>query len=55
VYYSLDLAALNDLRAAITDLLLPTDAAAATSQCSDCNPGPDARTSDHDRYVEDHE
>jgi ArsR family transcriptional regulator len=35
-YYSLDVEQLAALRAAITTLLTPTDAAAAASLCSDC-------------------
>lgn len=38
VYYSLDLAALAQLRAAVMGLLTPTDEAAAASVCSDCGP-----------------
>jgi ArsR family transcriptional regulator len=36
VYYSLDLDAIERLRAAVTDLLTPTDEAAAACLCSDC-------------------
>ena len=38
VYYSLDLGRLASLRAAITDLLTPTDAATTACLCSDCGP-----------------
>jgi ArsR family transcriptional regulator, arsenate/arsenite/antimonite-responsive transcriptional repressor len=38
VYYSLDLAVLEHLRTAVTDLLVPIDIAAAASRCSDCGP-----------------
>ncbi len=38
VYYSLDLDALERLRAAITGLLTPTDETAASCLCSDCGP-----------------
>jgi ArsR family transcriptional regulator len=38
VYYSLDLDALERLRAAVSDLLTPTDKTAATCLCSDCGP-----------------
>ena len=38
VYYSLDLDALEKLRAAVSDLLTPTDQTAATCLCSDCGP-----------------
>lgn len=38
VYYSLDLAALERLRAAVTSLLTPTDETAASCLCSDCGP-----------------
>lgn len=43
VYYSLDLDALERLRAAITGLLTPTDEAAASCLCSDCGPERGAR------------
>ena len=51
VYYSLDLAALQRLRDAVTSLLTPTDETAASCLCSDCGPerGPrsfDPRLSD---------
>lgn len=36
VFYSLDLERLAGLRAAIADLLTPTDAAATACACSDC-------------------
>jgi ArsR family transcriptional regulator len=36
VYYSLDLDALQRLRAAVTSLLTPTDETAAACLCSDC-------------------
>ncbi len=36
VYYSLDLDHLARVRAALTDLLAPTDTAAAACVCSDC-------------------
>ena len=38
VYYSLDLDALERLRAAVTVLLTPTDEAAAACLCSECGP-----------------
>jgi ArsR family transcriptional regulator len=38
VYYSLDLAALQRLRDAVTSLLTPTDETAASCLCSDCGP-----------------
>lgn len=38
VYYSLDLDALERLRAAVTDLLTPTDETATACVCSDCGP-----------------
>ena len=38
VYYSLDLEALERLRAAVTGLLTPADEAAASCLCSDCGP-----------------
>jgi ArsR family transcriptional regulator len=38
VYYSLDLDALEKLRAAVSDLLTPTDETAASCLCSDCGP-----------------
>ena len=38
VYYSLDLDALERLRAAVTVLLTPTDEAAASCLCSECGP-----------------
>jgi ArsR family transcriptional regulator len=38
VYYSLDLEALERLRAAVTSLLTPTDETAAACLCSDCGP-----------------
>lgn len=38
VYYSLDLDALERLRAAVTKLLTPTDESAAACLCSDCGP-----------------
>ena len=38
VYYSLDLERLAALRAAIADLLTPTDAATTACLCSDCGP-----------------
>jgi ArsR family transcriptional regulator len=38
VYYSLDLERLATLRAAIADLLTPTDSAATASLCSACGP-----------------
>jgi ArsR family transcriptional regulator len=38
VYYSLDLEALDRLRAAVTSLLTPTDETAASCLCSDCGP-----------------
>ena len=38
VYYSLDLEALERLRAAVTNLLTPTDEVAASCVCSDCGP-----------------
>jgi ArsR family transcriptional regulator len=38
VYYSLDLEALERLRAAVNGLLKPTDEAAAACLCSDCGP-----------------
>jgi ArsR family transcriptional regulator len=38
VYYSLDLERLATLRAAIADLLTPTDAATTACLCSDCGP-----------------
>ena len=38
VYYSLDLERLAVLRAAVTDLLTPTDAATTACLCSDCGP-----------------
>ena len=38
VYYSLDLAAIERLRAAVTDLLTPTDETAAACLCSNCGP-----------------
>ena len=38
VYYSLDLEALERLRAAVTGLLTPTDETAASCLCSDCGP-----------------
>lgn len=38
VYYSLDLAALERLRAAVNGLLTPTDETAASCLCSDCGP-----------------
>jgi ArsR family transcriptional regulator len=38
VYYSLDLDALERLRAAINGLLTPTDETAASCLCSDCGP-----------------
>jgi len=38
VYYSLDLDAIERLRAAVADLLTPTDEVAATCLCSDCGP-----------------
>ena len=43
VYYSLDLEALERLRAAFTDLLTPTDEIAAACLCSDCGPERGAR------------
>jgi ArsR family transcriptional regulator len=36
VYYALDLDRLASLRAAVADLLTPTEAAATACQCSDC-------------------
>ena len=44
VYYSLDLEALERLRAAFTDLLTPTDEIAAACLCSDCGPERGARS-----------
>lgn len=38
VYYSLDLDRLESLRAAVADMLTPTEAAATACQCSDCGP-----------------
>ena len=38
VYYSLDLERLAALRAAVADLLTPTDAATTACLCSDCGP-----------------
>ena len=38
VYYSLDLDRLASLRAAVADLLTPTEAAATACLCSDCGP-----------------
>lgn len=38
VYYSLDLEALERLRAAVNGLLTPTDETAASCLCSDCGP-----------------
>lgn len=38
VYYSLDLEALERLRAAVNSLLTPTDETAASCLCSDCGP-----------------
>ena len=38
IYYSLDLAALERLRAAVNGLLIPTDETAASCLCSDCGP-----------------
>lgn len=38
VYYSLDVARVAALRAAITDLLTPGDAATSACLCSDCGP-----------------
>lgn len=39
VYYSLDLDRLASLRAAVADLLTPTEAAASACLCSDCGTG----------------
>jgi ArsR family transcriptional regulator len=38
VYYSLDLERVAALRAAVADLLTPTDAATTACLCSDCGP-----------------
>lgn len=38
VYYSLDLDRLASLRAAVADMLTPTEAATTACQCSDCGP-----------------
>lgn len=38
VYYSLDLDRLASLRAAVADMLTPTEAATTACRCSDCGP-----------------
>lgn len=45
VYYSLDLEALERLRAALTSLLTPTDETATSCLCSDCGVGRGSRPS----------
>ena len=43
VYYALDLDAIAQLRAAVTDLLTPTDEAASACLCTDCGPARGSR------------